>query len=71
MWKHIVNFVGILGGGGEGTHDRKERTAVRGGKLLPFMEEGRGRGGLEKVKKNFSTLYPFFESRFPLGYQVH
>jgi hypothetical protein len=61
------NFVANWGGGGEDAHDRKERTAARGGKLLSFMEGGRGRGGPRKVEKNFSTLYPFLESRFPLA----
>jgi hypothetical protein len=70
MWKHIVNYIRILwpnwGGSGEDSHDRKERTAARGGKLLPFMEGGRG-AGPGKVEKNFSTLYPFFEYEFPLA----
>ena len=31
------------------------------------MEGEGGRGGQLKAEKNFSTLYPFSECRFPLG----
>jgi hypothetical protein len=34
MCKHVVNFVA---GDGEDGPDRKERSAARGGNLLPFM----------------------------------
>jgi hypothetical protein len=67
IWKHIVNFVGILwpnwGGGGEDAHNGKERTAARGGKHLPFWKEG-GEGAQGRSKKNFLTPYPFF--RIPI-----
>jgi hypothetical protein len=65
MWKHIRNFVGILwpnwGGGGEDAHDQKERTAAKVGGSFPLWKEEGG-----EVERNFSTLYSFFESRFPL-----
>jgi hypothetical protein len=66
MWKHIVNFVGILwpnwGGGGEDAHDRKERTAARGGKLLPFMD-----GGVQgRSKKTFQPYMLFSNPDSPL-----
>jgi hypothetical protein len=63
MWKHSMNFVGILwpnwDGGGEGTHDRKEPLL---GVEIPSLYGKRGPG----IQKNLSTLYPFFESQSPL-----
>ena len=45
---------------------RRRRPGARGGKLLPYKEGGGGGGGQLGVEKNFSTLYPIFESRLPL-----
>jgi hypothetical protein len=51
---------------GEDAHDRKGQPTARGGKFLCFMEGEGGRGRQHEVEKNFSTLYPNFESRPPL-----
>jgi hypothetical protein len=59
MCKNIVNFVAKLGGGGEDAHDRKERSAARGGKLLPFMEGEGGGGSREGRKKLFDPISDF------------
>jgi hypothetical protein len=64
MCNHLVSCAVVWlnwGGGGEAAHDRKERTAGRGGKLLLFMEEGQ-----EGRKKNIVPT-SFLEFRFPLG----
>jgi hypothetical protein len=55
-----------LGGGGEDAHDRKERTAARGGKLLSFMEGGRGRGVQRRSKKRFRPYILFSNLDSPL-----
>ncbi|KAJ7934170.1 hypothetical protein B0H13DRAFT_1855354 [Mycena leptocephala] len=56
---------------GEDVHDRKGRSARRGGKLLPCMEGEGGKGAQLEVEKNLSTRYPNFESRPPLGKLFH
>ncbi|KAJ6535412.1 hypothetical protein B0H19DRAFT_1079896 [Mycena capillaripes] len=44
-----------------------ERAARRQGWETPSLYGRGGGGGPMKVEKIFSTLYPIFESRFPLG----
>jgi hypothetical protein len=68
MWKHNVNFVGILWPNWV-VAVRTHMTGMNGpplgvGNLFPLWKEG-GRGP-GKVEKNFSTVDPFFQSCFPL-----